>query len=140
MRFNFLSSEWPVQFGIVILYPMKLFLLSGGVFAFLSVALGAFAAHALKTRLDDYSMSVFRTGVEYQFFHALALIAIGVLSERFRTLQSVGYFFIVGIFLFSGSLYILALTGIKGFGAVTPLGGICFLTGWALFVWRVLRS
>lgn len=119
---------------------MKLFLLSGGVFAFLSVALGAFAAHALKTRLDDYSMSVFRTGVEYQFFHALALIAIGVLSERFRTLQSVGYFFIVGIFLFSGSLYILALTGIKGFGAVTPLGGICFLTGWALFVWRVLRS
>ncbi|MBI1861295.1 MAG: DUF423 domain-containing protein [Deltaproteobacteria bacterium] len=117
---------------------MKWTLVAGGVFGFLSVALGAFAAHALKARLDEYSLDVFRTGVEYQFFHALALILVGGLSERYPQLKTSAVSFTVGIVVFSGSLYALALTGAKWLGAVTPLGGVAFLIGWGLFVKAIL--
>lgn len=114
----------------------RLFLLSGSAFGFLSVALGAFAAHALKSRLDAYSLGVFQTGVQYQFFHALALVLVGLLALQTQTNFRVpGLCFLVGILVFSGSLYLLAFTGVKWLGAITPLGGVAFLVGWlALFV------
>lgn len=111
----------------------RTFLLLGSLFAFLSVALGAFGAHALKTRLEPASMDVFQTGVQYQSFHALALLAAAALwyfrPERKR-LKWTCILFSLGIVIFSGSLYILAMTGVKWLGAITPIGGVCFLSGW----------
>ncbi len=120
---------------------MKLFLLSGAIFGFLSVALGAFAAHGLKSRLPEHLIQVFKTGVEYQFYHALALLLTGLLMKVFQVqaLQWTGWFFIAGIVMFSGSLYMLALTGIKWFGPITPLGGVCFLVGWSILFFSLLK-
>lgn len=101
---------------------------------FLSVALGAFAAHGLKSRLDAGMLSVFETGVRYQTYHALALFAVAWLLSRgpSRAVEWAGYCFLAGIAVFSGSLYALSLSGIRKFGAVTPLGGLLFLAGWAI--------
>ncbi len=102
--------------------------------AMLAVALGAFGAHALKNRLDDYALGVFETAVQYHFYHSLALLAVGVLAlshAQSGLLRSAGWLFLVGMGLFSGSLYCLSLTGVKWLGAITPLGGLCFLAGWA---------
>ena len=119
----------------------KCFLILTAVSGFLSVALGAFAAHALKIRLDEYHMGVFRTGVEYQFFHTFALALVAILLQRGENpiLQWSGVGFVVGILIFSGSLYTLALTGEKSWGAMTPLGGLSFLIAWALLLMGVLR-
>ena len=112
------------------------FALWGAVLAGLAVALGAFAAHALKTHLDAYAQGIWETAVRYQFWHALALLAILPLrahhpSERAgRLLRIAGRSFALGTVLFSGSLYVLALTGVKRWGMVTPLGGVAFLVGW----------
>lgn len=103
----------------------------GTLSAFLSVALGAFAAHALKDRLDAYHLGVFQTGVHYQFFHALAICLVSLMPNPSR---SAFYAFAIGTFFFSGSLYALALTGVKVFGAITPLGGVSFLVGWGILV------
>ena len=102
--------------------------LSGGI----AVALGAFAAHALKGRLDAQLLVTFETGARYQMYHALALLAAGLLAERVpsRLVAASGVLFLAGTLLFSGSLYALALTGVRGLGAVTPLGGVAFLAGW----------
>jgi uncharacterized membrane protein YgdD (TMEM256/DUF423 family) len=110
----------------------RAFLLAATASGFLSVALGAFAAHGLKNTLDSYALGVFHTGVQYQFFHALALLALALWLKQSDTglLKTAGYCFIVGTVLFSGSLYILALSGVKLWGAVTPFGGIAFLIGW----------
>jgi uncharacterized membrane protein YgdD (TMEM256/DUF423 family) len=120
----------------------KFFLLAGTVMAFLSVALGAFGAHALKERLDTYLLGVFQTGVTYQFFHAVGLILVGLLSLRLdtSTVRWSGFLFLGGISFFSGSLYLLALTGVKAFGAITPIGGLAFLIGWALLGKAILNS
>ncbi|MGF1878576.1 DUF423 domain-containing protein [Photobacterium frigidiphilum] len=105
------------------------------------VALGAFAAHGLKSQLPPYLLDVFNTGVQYQAWHTLALLGCG-LWARIMPTKAVLYaalFFAAGILLFSGSLYALALTGIKWFGPITPLGGICFIIGWvalAMAAWR----
>lgn len=118
----------------------RLFLATGCVSGFLSVALGAFAAHGLKSRLDEYSMGVFRTGIDYQFYHTFALVLVGILV-LFRPTPSfnwAGYAFIFGICVFSGSLYLLAFTGVKTWGAVTPIGGVGFLVGWILLLAGVL--
>ena len=104
----------------------------GAASALCSVALGAFGAHALKSRLSIDSLGIFETAVRYQMFHALALLVLGAFP-RSQVLLA-GWLFVAGTILFSGSLYALALTGIRGFGAITPVGGLCFLAGWAALV------
>ena len=119
----------------------RLTLLVGLVSAFLSVAFGAFGAHALKERLSEYSLGVYQTGVHYQSIHALALIALALWMQQVTKSEStLGIWFTAGILLFSGSLYLLALTGVKMWGAVTPLGGLCFLIAWAIWIYQVARA
>lgn len=100
----------------------------------LAVAFGAFGAHALKSRLDEYALGVFETAVQYHFIHSLALLAVGILAmsqPQAVLLRSAGWLFLIGMLIFSGSLYFLSLTGIKWLGAITPLGGLAFIAGWA---------
>lgn len=112
----------------------RIFLVIGAILASLSVAAGAFASHALKDRLAERALEIWETGAKYQIYHALALLLIGLLLMRAETganlLTVAGFAFITGIFLFSGSLYGLSLSGIKWLGAITPLGGVAFLVGW----------
>lgn len=107
-------------------------LLSGAVFMALAVLLGAFGAHALKKALSPDMLTVYKTGVEYQFYHALGLLATGLIGYRLQSkwLNWAGICLIAGIILFSGSLYVLAISGIKAFGAITPIGGLAFVAGW----------
>ena len=111
---------------------IKLGLLSGAVFAGLSIVLGAFGAHALKEQLSAYSMSVYEKAVLYQMFHAL-LTAISGNIQGLNFDSSI-WCFIIGIILFSGSLYILAISDIKWLGMITPIGGLLFIAGWFLVV------
>jgi uncharacterized membrane protein YgdD (TMEM256/DUF423 family) len=112
----------------------RTFLLTAAVAGFLAVAFGAFGAHALRARLSPDMLAVFETGVRYHMYHALALMltsaAIGHLGPA-RLLEWAGWLFTAGIVLFSGSLYALALTGVSTLGAITPVGGLAFLGGWA---------
>ena len=119
----------------------RVFTVCGALSAFGAVAAGAFGAHALKTRLSTELLAVFETAARYQMYHALALIAVAWAMSRWATpqLRAAGWLFLAGTILFSGSLYLLALTGARGLGAVTPFGGLCFLAGWLLLavgVWR----
>lgn len=118
---------------------IKLFLLAGSFFCMLSVILGAFAAHGLKSRLSEYSIGIFKTAAEYQMVHGLALIAVAILIKWGMHLNMAGGFFIAGTLLFSGSLYLLALTGLKWLGPITPLGGLCFIIGWIVILVQVAR-
>lgn len=108
------------------------FLLLGAFSGFLAVAAGAFGAHALRQTLPPDLLAVFETGARYQMYHALALVLVASLRGRAseRLLAVAGYLFVAGTLLFSGSLYLLALTGTRWWGAVTPVGGVCFLAGW----------
>lgn len=119
----------------------QLFLVVSGISGFLSVAFGAFAAHFLGARLDEYYLRVFRTGVEYQFYHALALglVALWISQGNAASLRWCGWLFIFGTIIFSGSLYLLAITQVKLWGAVTPIGGVAFLAGWILFIIAAFR-
>jgi uncharacterized membrane protein YgdD (TMEM256/DUF423 family) len=114
----------------------------GAGLAFLAVALGAFGAHALKDRLSSYSMGVYQTGVQYHLAHALALLLVAALADRLNPalVRWSGNLMAAGIFIFSGSLYLLALTGMRWLGAITPLGGVCFLAAWALLCAAALRA
>jgi uncharacterized membrane protein YgdD (TMEM256/DUF423 family) len=111
----------------------KTFLLIGALAGFTGVGLGAFGAHALRTRLSPEMLTVFETGVRYQMYHALAILLVGLILARMGgwMVSAAGWFFTAGIVLFSGSLYVLAWTGLTVLGAVTPLGGVAFLLGWA---------
>src|ERR1041384_1992167 len=113
----------------------RTFLLLGAVLGFLGVAFGAFGAHALRARLSPEMLAVFETGVRYQMYHVFALLivaaAIGRIGDA-RLLLIAGWCFVAGIVLFSGSLYALALSDVRILGAVTPLGGLLFLIGWAV--------
>jgi len=111
----------------------KAFALAGALSAFIAVAAGAFGAHALRARLPADLLAVFETGARYQMYHALALLAVAWASNHWpgTPLRLAGWLFIGGTLLFSGSLYLLALTGARWLGAVTPLGGLLFLAGWA---------
>ncbi len=138
--------------------PARVLLAWGALLAGAGVALGAFGAHGLRGRLDPEMLMIFETGVRYQLWHALALLVVGVLrlnpnlapsptasSEssrrlRARVLARVGWLFVLGIVLFSGSLYALSLTGVRTFGAITPFGGVAFLAGWTLLAWEALRG
>jgi uncharacterized membrane protein YgdD (TMEM256/DUF423 family) len=125
-------------------YPMERnFILIGAVNGFLSVLLGAFGAHALKGRIAANLLDIYQTGIQYHMVHALALILIGLIAVKEvnkSLLQWSGRALTLGILLFSGSLYALALSGKGFFGAITPLGGVCFLTGWALLAAAVRKK
>ena len=120
----------------------KIFLLLGSINAMLAVLLGAFAAHGLRDRLSDQLLSSFQTGVQYHFYHALGLIAVGLIAMHISTngIRLSGWLMFAGILLFSGSLYALALTGIRQLGMITPLGGICFSLGWAVLAVAVFKQ
>ena len=111
----------------------RLFFVLGAVSALLAVALGAFGAHALRGRLSAEMLSVFEVGVRYHMYHALALLAVGWASARWPVapVTAAGWLFVAGTLIFSGSLYLLCLTGARWLGAITPLGGLALLLGWA---------
>lgn len=120
----------------------QLFLVLASVNGFLAVALGAFAAHGLRDRLGPDLINTFQTGVQYHMYHALALFGVGLLTLSYPSAglpRVSGYLFLVGIVLFSGSLYVLSLTGIRWLGAITPLGGVAFLAGWGTLAWFALN-
>ncbi|MDB5037281.1 MAG: rane protein [Bacteriovoracaceae bacterium] len=117
----------------------RTWLVTGCLFAFLSVAMGAFATHALRERLDTYALSVFQTGATYLMYHALALIALGLANQNSRLTFRAGYCFIFGSAIFSGSLFAIALSGNKSFGMITPVGGTFFLLGWIFFSLAAFR-
>ncbi|WML91172.1 DUF423 domain-containing protein [Thiothrix lacustris] len=110
------------------------FLLIGSLSGMLAVILGAFGAHGLEQLVDAKMLQRFHTGVEYQFYHALALLVISILYKNIRNKYIVfaGYAFLLGMILFSGSLYLYVLTGIKGIAMITPIGGLSFVIGWGL--------
>ncbi|HSM59236.1 MAG TPA: DUF423 domain-containing protein [Longimicrobiales bacterium] len=114
----------------------------GALCALLGVALGAFGAHALRSTLSAADLEVFETGVRYQMYHALGLFAVSWASARWpdSPVAAAGWLFVAGILLFSGSLYVMVLSGQRWLGAVTPLGGVCFLVGWAILAWAALRG
>lgn len=118
---------------ILTLLMEKTFLVLGAASGFLSVAAGAFGAHALKTRPSPEQLAWFETGARYQMFHALAMVASAWAAGRFpgAAAAASGWLFAAGTLLFSGSLYVMAFTGIRWLGAVTPIGGLAFLAGWA---------
>jgi uncharacterized membrane protein YgdD (TMEM256/DUF423 family) len=114
---------------------LKTFLMLGSLNAFLSVALGAFGAHALRSKLSPDMLNVYQTGVQYHMIHSIGLILIALLADKLGNSSMVnvsGWALFIGIVLFSGSLYALSLSGIKVLGAITPLGGVSFLLGWIL--------
>jgi uncharacterized membrane protein YgdD (TMEM256/DUF423 family) len=120
---------------------MNTWLLVAAVNGFLAVATGAFAAHGLQGRIDAHALTVFETGSRYQMYHALAigLAALAARGTAASAANMAAIFFLAGIVLFSGSLYALALTGIRGLGIVTPLGGVSFLVGWAALAWAASK-
>ena len=119
------------------------FLLMASLFSALAVALGAFGAHALENRLSADLLSTYEVGVRYHFYHALALLGVVAVISRWPESSAAlwaGWLFVIGILIFSGSLYILAFTGIRWLGAITPLGGLAFLAGWLCLALAVRRS
>jgi uncharacterized membrane protein YgdD (TMEM256/DUF423 family) len=121
---------------------VKFWFISAAISGFLSVALGAFGAHSLKNILDEYGKSIYEKAVLYQMFHTMALFAVGVIQRLNQEISFsiAGWGFFVGIILFSGSLYLLATTNIKWFGAITPIGGIAFLFGWFWLVVSIFKT
>ena len=122
----------------------QFFLAIAAIFGGLSVGVGAFGAHALKEKLTERSLEIFETGARYQMYHALALVLVSVLIDRTQfsqpALVAAGWTFMIGILIFSGSLYALSLTGIKVIGAVTPLGGAAFIAGWGALAIAALNN
>lgn len=111
---------------------MKRILITAAISGALAVMLGAFGAHGLKKIVSPDMLEVFKTGVQYQFYHTFALLIVGILMtfEQSKALKWAAYLFVAGIVLFSGSLYLLAITAIKPLGAITPFGGVAFIAGW----------
>ncbi len=121
----------------------KIFLLLGSLAMMFAVGLGAFGAHGLKARLDADMMAVYRTAVEYHFYHALGLLLLGIIAIHLpesALLKWSGWLMAAGIVLFCASLYVLALTGMRWLGAVTPIGGAAWIIAWALLAAAVLRA
>ena len=120
----------------------RLFLAMGALSALVAVAAGAFGAHALRARLEPDLLAVFETGARYQMYHALGLIAVAWVAGRSPgpAALAAGWLFVAGTLLFSGSLYALALSGVRTLGAVTPLGGLAFLAGWAALAYAALKA
>jgi len=120
----------------------RLFFALGSLLAGLAVSFGAFGAHGLRNTLSAADLATFETGVRYQMYHGLALLAVAWAVTRWESSMVVvaGWMFVAGIVLFSGSLYVLVITGPRWLGAVTPLGGVAFLIGWALLAWTAVQG
>lgn len=120
----------------------RVFVVLGALSGLLSVAAGAFGAHGLRARLAPELLAVFEVGARYQMIHALALIAVAWACTRWpsRAIRAAGWLFVAGTVIFSGSLYALALTGMRGLGAITPVGGALFMAGWAALAWGAWRA
>ena len=120
----------------------RTFFTMGALFAGLAVAAGAFGAHALRDRLEPDMLAIFETAARYQMYHALALLAVAWAAVRWPDSSAVlaGWCFVAGIVVFSGSLYVLALTETRWLGAITPLGGLCLLAGWLALAWKLART
>ena len=120
----------------------RLFFTLGCTLAFLGVGLGAFGAHALKARLSPEPLATFEVGVRYQLVHALALLAVAWAHTQWPgpVLTAGGWLFVAGTVLFSGSLYALSVTGVRGLGAITPIGGVALLAGWLCLAWAAWRQ
>lgn len=121
---------------------MKWFVLLGAINAFLTVALGAFGAHGLRDKISADLYAVYQTGVQYHMMHAIGLILVGILSQWLPsgTLNWAGWLMLLGTILFSGSLYLLGVTGDKWLGAITPIGGVLFLVAWILVALAAFRA
>jgi len=122
---------------------MKLFIMLGAINMALGVILGAFGAHGLKRLISPEMVVVFQTGVQYQIYHALGLLMIALLLIPYpqaKGLRTGGWIMLAGIILFSGSLYLLALTGMRFWGPITPVGGACFIIAWIWIFWAVLKE
>ncbi len=119
----------------------RIFLGAGAVLGFLGVAAGAFGTHGLRDRLSPEMMNIFESAVRYQMVHALALLAVAWLADRSPSLvvNLAGWFFVTGTVVFSGTLYVLSMSGVRGWGAVTPLGGLALLAGWGCLIWTAAR-
>ncbi len=120
----------------------KTILMTASILLALAVAIGAFGAHGLKQHISGEMLQTYKTGVEYHFYHALGLLLIGVLTISFPSelLKWSAIFMVAGIVLFSGSLYVLAISGIKWIGAITPVGGLGFIAGWVLLFFAVWKK
>ncbi len=120
----------------------RIFFVIGALSGAISVAAGAFGAHALRERLEPRMLEVFETAARYQMYHALALLLVGYAATRWPggLTTSAGWLFVAGTLLFSGSLYAMTFTGIRALGAITPLGGVCFLAGWVCLAVAAARS
>ncbi|MED1601580.1 DUF423 domain-containing protein [Alkalihalophilus marmarensis] len=121
----------------------KLFILLGSIVMALSVAIGAFGAHGLEPRLSERMMKNYQTGVQYHMIHGIGLLIVGIVALKLTSssmLNGAGWSFLIGIILFSGSLYAMALTGITKLGAITPIGGLAFIVGWVLLGFAVVRG
>lgn len=120
----------------------RVFFIIGALSAFAAVAAGAFGAHGLKSRLSAEMLTIFETGARYQMYHAFALLAAAWAQSRWPGTSVVtgGWLFVAGTLLFSGSLYLLSLTGLRWLGAITPFGGLAFLAGWLCLAWAAWRA
>lgn len=122
---------------------MQLFLAIAAILGGLAVAGGAFASHALQDQLTERAIAVFNTGIRYQMYHALALLVVALLvgnaKQALPWLNGAGWLFVAGVVLFSGSLYLISLAGLKAFGPVTPIGGVAFIAGWACLAIAALK-
>ena len=118
---------------------MKSLLVIGSVFAALSVLMGAFGAHGLKNRLSIEDLAIFETAVRYQMYHALGLLLMGLVSFYLteKLVSTPAYILILGIIVFSGSLFLVVFTNLRWFGAITPIGGLCLIIGWLLFAYNI---
>ncbi len=118
------------------------FAMLGALFALIGVGAGAFGAHGLKARVSPELLAIFETGVRYQIYHALALLAVSLWLRQgsHRALHAAGWLFVAGTLVFSGSLYVLTATGVHWLGAITPIGGTALLAGWACLAWGVARG
>ncbi len=116
------------------------FVALGAILGLTGVAAGAFGAHGLKTKLAPDMLAVFETGVRYQLFHAVALLFVGLAADKLRGSAAAGWLFLAGIVVFSGTLFALSTTGIRWLGAITPVGGVALLAGWAAIAWSAWRA
>lgn len=124
---------------------MKFFLIAGAVNALLSVAFGAFGAHMLEGRVADKYLATWQTAVQYQMFHSIGLMVVALLMSstmigHLGSLSWAGYLMLAGIIIFSGSLYVLSLTGISVLGAITPIGGVAFIAGWVMLIIAAIKA
>jgi uncharacterized membrane protein YgdD (TMEM256/DUF423 family) len=128
--------------NVIFMTSVRLFFMLGSALAGLAVGIGAFGAHRLGATLSSGDLAIFETGVRYQMYHALGLLAVAWAASRWESSAVViaGWMFVAGIVLFSGSLYLLVITGPRWLGAITPLGGVAFLIGWALLAWTAFRG